>query len=304
MVAAALTIWANPATAQTPAGNGKIAARVNGEEITVAEVQAILEQRPSTVPVSLELQKEMRQAALEMLTDDMLLRQFLRQHAAPAGQADIQKEYDKLQEALKKQNKSFEQFLREGRMTKEQLHADVIARLQWRSYLVGRFPDADVKAYYDANKVFFDNVTVRASHILVKAGAGASAEEKQRAREKLETIRQEIIAGKVSFEDAARRYSECPSKEKGGDIGPFPYKFVVVEPLARAAFAARKGEMTDIVVSVFGLHLVKVTDRTAGEPSRFEEIREVVRDVMAQEQELHQRVLAEQKKSAKIEVFQ
>lgn len=301
-IAAVLALGGTQVAAQQAARPA--AARVNGEEIPVSDVDAVVNQRPSPVPVSQELQKEMRKAAVEMLIDDLLIRQYLRRNAAAPSQEDVQKEYDKLFEALKKQNKTLEQFLHEGKMSKEQLREDIVARLQWKSYLTARFPEAEIKAYYDANKLLFDNVVVRASHILAKVGTNASAEEKQKAKAKLEVVRQEIVAGKVTFEDAARKYSECPSRDKGGDIGPFPYKFVVVEPFARAAFATKKGEMTDIVTSDFGFHLIKVTDRTAGEPSQFDQVREVVRDVMAQEQELYQRVLSDQKKSAKIEVLQ
>jgi parvulin-like peptidyl-prolyl isomerase len=302
IIAATLATLANRANAQAP-GADKIAARVNDEVITQVEFQNVIESRPSPVPVSKELQVELRKAAIEMLIDDMLVRQFLRKTVTPASPADIQKEYDKLNEALTKQKKTMEQFLQEGKMTAEQLRADIIARLQWKSYLATRFPEAEIKSYYDANKVFFDNIVVRASHILVKVNANAPADEKQKAKAKLETIRQEIVAGKISFEDAARKYSDCPSRDKGGDIGNFPYKFVVVEPFARAAFGTEKGKMTEIITTDFGFHLIKVTDRSAGEPSRFEEIREVIRDVMAQEQELQQRILAEQKKTAKIEVM-
>jgi parvulin-like peptidyl-prolyl isomerase len=300
-VLAALVISANRAEPQIPAG-ARVAARVNGEEISLAELQAVLDLRPSPVPLSKDLHKEMRKAALDMLIDDLLMRQFLRKAAQPVNPADVQKEYDKLHEALKAQKKTFEQFLQEGKMTAEQLRADIVARLQWRAYLESSYPEAEIKSYYDANKLFFDNVLVHASHILVKVNASAGALERQQARTKLDVIRQEIVAGKITFDAAARKYSDCPTKEKGGDLGQFPYKFRVVEPLARAAFSTKKGEVTDVVASEFGFHILKVIDRTAGEPSRFEEIRDIVRDVIAQEADLYQRILAEQKKTAKIEL--
>ncbi len=118
----------------------------------------------------------------------------------------------------------------------------------------------------------------------------------------METIRQDVLANRLDFAEAAKRYSDCPSKDKGGDIGPFPYKFVVVEPFARAAFAMRKGEVSDIVVTDFGLHLIKVTDRTLGEPTTFESAKDSVREVMAQDMELFQHILADQRKAARIEV--
>jgi peptidyl-prolyl cis-trans isomerase C len=302
LTAATLGLWANHLAAQAPAAD-KVAARVNGEDIPLAELQAVLDTRPSPVPVSKELQREMRKAAIEMLVDDLLMRQFLRRAVAPVDPMALQKEYDKLHEALKKQKKTMEQFLQEGKMTADMLRADIVARLQWKAYLEKSYAEAEMKSYYEANKVFFDNVLVRASHILVKVSANANAEDRQRARAKLDIIRQEILAGKITFEDAARKYSDCPSKDKGGDIGQFPYKLVVFESLARAAFAVKKGELTDIVSTENGLHLVKVTDRTAGEPSRFEDSRDAVREVMAQESDLYQRILDEQKTTAKIEEF-
>jgi peptidyl-prolyl cis-trans isomerase C len=302
---AAAAIWALcalQACAQAPVTQEKPAAHVNGEAIAMAEVRAVLEARPSPVPLTAAQQRELRQSALDMLVDDLLMRQFLRKNALPAQPAEVQKEIEDLKDALKKKTMTLEQFLREGKQTEEQFRQDITARIQWKHYLSARFPEAQAKSYYEANKVLFDKVFVRASHILVKVGPTASAADKQNARAKLETIRQEILAGKLDFGEAAKKYSDCPSKDKGGDIGTFPYKFVVVEPFARAAFAMHKGDVSDIVSTDFGLHLIKVTDRTQGETTTFESVKDSVRDVIAQDMELYQSILAEQRKGAKIEV--
>ena len=289
------------AVGQTPE---KPAAVVNGDPISVGEVKAVLEARPSPVPLPAAQQRELRQAALDMLIDDLLMRQFLRKHGGQVQAAEIQKEIDDLQAILKKDGKNVEQILRDGKQTVEQFRADIAARVQWRNYLRSRLSDQEIKTYYDANKVFFDKVFVRASHILVKVQGNSSAAEKQAAREKLTTLRQDILGGKTTFEEAAKKYSECPaSKVKGGDIGPFPYKFAVVEPFAKAAYNAKVGEITEIVTSDFGLHLIKVTERTPGEASNFDSLKDRIREVYAQEQEWYQRILSDQKKSGKIEVF-
>ena len=110
---------------------------------------------------------------------------------------------------------------------------------------------------------------------------------------------------KVKFEDIARQYSQCPSKDKKespGDIGQFPYKFVVVPEFAKTAFALKPGEISDVVQTVFGLHLIKVTDRTKGEVSTFENLKDTVREVWAQDEELFVRILADQRKTGKIVV--
>jgi len=299
---AILGLCAIQAYAQGTAPQEKPAALVNGEAIAMAEVKAMLEARPSPVPLTAAQQRELRQAAVDMLIDDLLMRQFLRKNALPAQPAEIQKEIDELKIALNKKTMTLEQFLREGKQTEEQFRQDVAARVLWKHYIAGRFPEAEAKTYYEANKVLFDKVFVRASHILVKVGPTAPPMEKQNARNKLETIRQEVLAGKLDFGEAAKKYSDCPSKEKGGDIGPFPYKFVVVEPFAKAAFAMKKGDVSDIVVTDFGLHLIKVTDRTQTETTTFESVKDSVREVIAQDMDLYQQILAEQRKGAKIEV--
>src|SRR4051812_33333792 len=114
LVTAVLAICAIRAAAQGTATGEKAAARVNGEAILEAEVQAVLESRPSPVPLSKELQLEMRKAAIEALVDDLVMRQFLRKAVTPTDPADVQKEMDKLAEALKKQMppKTMEQFLK------------------------------------------------------------------------------------------------------------------------------------------------------------------------------------------------
>ncbi len=177
--------------------------------------------------------------------------------------------------------------VKETGQTMEQLQKDVVARLQWRGYLQGRLKEEDARKYYEANKLFFDKVMVRASHILVKVPANATPEQKKLLLNRAEAIRQEIVAGKVTFETAVKQYSECPSRDRKdapGDLGPFPYKFVVVEPFAKAAFSLKVGEISGVVVTDFGYHLIKVTDRTQPkEASTYESIREAVREIWAQD---------------------
>ena len=84
------------------------------------------------------------------------------------------------------------------------------------------------------------------------------------------------------------------------DIGLFPRKFVVQETFAAAAFALKVGEVSDVVQTDYGLHLIKVTDRKQGEQSEFNKIKEEVQSICASE--MWQAVLAEQRKAAKIEI--
>src|SRR5260370_38042103 len=114
----------------------------------------------------------------------------------------------------------------------------------------------------------------------------AKPAEMEERRARLEKLRQEIVSGKVDFAEAARKYSQCPSSQDGGNIGYFFRKYTVQEPIARAAFALKVGDISEVVQSDYGLHLIKVTDRKAnGPPSDFEKIKEKeqVREACAME---------------------
>ena len=89
---------------------------------------------------------------------------------------------------------------------------------------------------------------VRAEHILVKTESGAAQ------------IKKDIESNAISFEDAAKKYSLCPSKAQGGDLGYFG-RGMMVKPFEDAAFSAEKGAVTSPVETQFGWHLIKVIDK-------------------------------------------
>ena len=87
---------------------------------------------------------------------------------------------------------------------------------------------------------------IQASHILVKDLNLA------------ETLVEDIQAGKITFEDAARQHSLCPSKERGGNLGPFG-KGAMVKPFEDAAFALQVNGVSSVVPTQFGYHIIKRT---------------------------------------------
>ena len=300
--AAVLAVLTGRLFAQAPAAATQPAAMVNGEPILTADVKAILDTvPPPVIPATTEQKREMQHNVVEMLINDLIMRQFLRQHTAPASAAAIDKEIAELKAALAKKKSTLQDFLKESNQSEGQLRQDIAASLQWKAYIAARINEDALKAYYEANKPFFDKVTVRASHILLKLAPSASEADKQAARTKMQAIRQEIVAGKLDFAEAAKRFSDCESKRDGGDLGnPFRCKFDVPDAFARAAFSMKVGDLSDIVQTDLGLHLIKVTDRSTGEPSNFDAIKTEVREVYSME--LYQQVISEQRKAARVQI--
>ncbi len=121
--------------------------------------------------------------------------------------------------------------------------------------------DEELDEYYEKNKENFQvPETVRASHILVADEDG------------MKKVRADLDAG-MSFEDAARKHSSCPSKEQGGDLGYFSKEQMVPE-FAAAAFAMKVGEISaEPVKTQFGLHLIKLVDKKEASVRPLEEVR-------------------------------
>lgn len=97
--------------------------------------------------------------------------------------------------------------------------------------------------YFNPN---LDVHEVRASHILVKT------------RPEAVKIKKEIESGQISFEDAAREYSLCPSGQNGGDLGYFNRK-QMVQQFSDTAFDLKLGQISDPVGTKFGWHIIKTT---------------------------------------------
>jgi parvulin-like peptidyl-prolyl isomerase len=279
------------AAAQAPAT--RPAAVVNGEPISLDDLEAAVRSQASpTVELPAARRRELRLGTLAQMIDDLLLVQFLKKEGAPVDAAEVNKRLADMAADLQKQGKTMADFCKDTRQTEEQVRTDVATMLQWRDYVKGRISDSLVRRYYDENKDFFDHVTVRASHIVLKVPANATEAEKEEKRKKLLALRQDIVAGKMDFAEAAKKHSECESAPKGGDLGMIPRKMVVDEAFARAAFALQPGQISDVVQTDYGLHLIKVTERSPGEPSDFTKIKEEVRELCVSEmrQQLLQRL--------------
>ena len=157
-----------------------------------------------------------------------------------------------------------------------------------------------MQKFYAENREFFDKVTVRCSHIVYRVGQEASPPERAHAAQKMAELRAQIVAGKLTFAEAANKFSHCPSATKGGDLGYITRKWMVEEPFAKAAFALKPNEISGVVTTDFGVHIIVAIDRKPGEPSDFARVKEDVRDSAGEE--LRQKVLTDLKKASKIEV--
>lgn len=278
-----------------------VAATVNSQPITVAEVDAALGASLPSAPITAAQRRQLRAAVLNDLIDDVLLKQFLAKNGPKVDPAEIDAQMRALTARLIRENRTLAQFLKDSGQTEAQLREFWTTNIQLAGYVKKQATDDQLKAYHAANRDHFDKVEVRLSHIVIRLGRNVPPTERAAAREKLQTLRGDIAAGKADFVAAARKVSQCPSALKGGDLGFIPRRGLPEdEPFAKAAFALKVGELSQVIETDYGLHLLLVTDRKPGTPSTVEKC--IVEVLEAYTDDYRMELVARLRKEAKIVV--
>ncbi len=145
--------------------------------------------------------------------------------------------------------------------------------------------EQDLKSYYDQNVGRLSGKEERrASHILIAAAKDAPAAEREKAKARAQELLAEIRKNPAQFADFAKKHSQDPgSAESGGDLDFFA-RGAMVKPFEDAAFAMNKGEISDLVESDFGYHIIQLTDVKSPKQRSFEDLRaEIEADLKAQQ---------------------
>lgn len=134
--------------------------------------------------------------------------------------------------------------------------------------------EADLKSYYEQNVSRLSGKEERrASHILINAPKDMPADARKQARERAEGVLAQARKAPDSFADLAKKNSQdTGSASSGGDLDYFG-RGAMVKPFEDAAFAMKKGDISEVVESDFGFHIIKVTDIKAPKLRSFEELR-------------------------------
>jgi peptidyl-prolyl cis-trans isomerase C len=143
--------------------------------------------------------------------------------------------------------------------------------------------DEESQTFYDGNMDrFIEPEQVQASHILIMVNPDeASQEEKDTARKKIEELLVQVKEG-ADFAELAKEHSEGPSNERGGDLGFFA-RGQMVKPFEDAAFALVEGEISDVVETQYGYHIIKATGKKPQRQVPFDEVKDQIQQSLFQE---------------------
>ncbi len=268
-------------------------AKVNGTAITNKDVdravKVLLTQNRVPQPAPPEILKQAQSAATEQLISAELLyqagqkmeikdldKQVQEKIAQNKAKFPSTEEFDKAMKSLEMGQKDMEEFTRKDIVINNLIEKNIISKIT--------VPDADVKKFYDDNleKFFQKGDSVKASHILIGVDEKATPEERKKAKAKIEAIQKKIKAGE-DFATLAKTDSTCPSKDQGGDLGVFT-KGQMVAPFEKAAFALKPGEVSDIVETQFGYHIIKLTEKNAASTEKFDDVKAKITEYLKNQQ--------------------
>jgi len=186
--------------------------------------------------------------------------------------------------------------IRQGDAVQQLVDAQVSDRVQ--------ISDQESSQFYQMHpELFKQPEQVQASHILIKLAPEADAAQKTAAREKMAVLRKRVAGGEA-FGTLAGEASECPSAAKGGDLGYFK-RGQMVPAFEKVAFELPIGQVSQVVESEFGYHLIKVTDKRPEQTIAYEKVRgRIVQHLTQTKARIEMRLFLEQlRQTAKIEKF-
>lgn len=294
-----------------PAELPDVLARVNGEEVTKVEFDRLIKNMELSAgqPVPAERRDEILRGALDQLITYIALKQEIRARnisvplaEVDANLAEMQKQFPSPQE--------FEKALADRGMTMERLRADaqvdmsINKMMEDEVALQPEATDAQVREFYDKNPdKFRREEAVRASHILIRTEPDADAAAKEKARARAADLAKQAKAG-ADFAELARKHSDDGSAEMGGDLN-YIAPGQTVASFDKVAFSLKPGEISDVVETEFGFHVIKVVEKREAGMEPFELVSPKIRAYLTEQakQQRAQNFIEEIKKKAKIEVL-
>jgi peptidyl-prolyl cis-trans isomerase C len=278
--------------------SGAVAVTVNGAVITEGQIEAILnphmEQKAGRIPENMVAQyrQQMRKRIIDQLAVEKILAQKEKQNNIDVNQSELDQQINKL---VAQQNLTLDEFkalLKAYGTSFSDYQQNIRKRLMFEKLMDIEFAqklqkstDEQAKAYYDENiQQYSEPEKIHAKHILIRPAEdsndlnGAKTRAKAKAQELLERIK----AGE-SFEELAKQYSACPSAKDGGDLGMQP-KDTFVPEFEKAAFALKPGQVSGVVQTSFGYHIIKLIEHVDANTVSFSQAKDQILEALANKQ--------------------
>ncbi len=269
-----------------PAVPSDVLIEVDGTRLTDGQIDAIVKKRLAAVKEKLtaEKRKKLRDDMRKRIVDDFVTRTLLANEIKRRNLTASDKEISDAIEQVKgtlQPGTTLEGLMKQSGTTQAQLREEIAFGVKLDKLVQssmgkqGKPTDKEIAAFYEKNKKTFTiPESVRARHILIAKSTGDDEKTKAEKKAKAEDIRKQLLAG-GNFMELAKKYSDCPSKEHGGDLGEFP-RGQMVKPFDNAAFSQKVNEIGPVVETDFGYHIIQVQEHNAVRPMPLEKVKDRV----------------------------
>jgi peptidyl-prolyl cis-trans isomerase C len=292
----------------------EVVAKVNGKPIKKQELLQACQ------VVQLQLAQEGRPVApstmfyrqvLENLISITLLQQDAKAQGVTASEQEVERQIDARKSSFPSEA-DYQKALAQAGVTEETLRQQAREQLSVQKYVQTKVvpnaavPDQVTREFYDKNKEKIRSPErLHLRHILVAANAKTPPADKQKAKQKADDVLEKLKAGEDFAQLAMSNSDDNGSKLKGGDLG-WIVKGQTVPPFDQAAFAlAKPNDLSPVVESQFGYHIIQLLERQAAADVPYEKVKSRIA-AMLQERRTNQQVAArvrELRGKAKVEVF-
>ena len=292
-----------------PAQLPDVLARVNGEPVRKAEFDRVLRNMElGSGPIPAERRDEVMRGVLDQLITYTVMTQEATAQNVTVSDAEVDSRIQQMKGTVN--DAEFKKALQARNMSVEQLKSDARVQLtiekMMEAHVAGTAAatDAEARQFYEGNPdKFKQGDTVRASHILLRVDGKAPEAARKQARARIEAILKQARSGD-DFAALARKHSQDGSAQAGGDLGFFE-RGAMVPAFSDAAFSLKPGEISDVVTTEFGYHIVKVTEKKAASTVPYEQVSQQIVTFLSgrKKQERAAQFIDDVKKRARIEVL-
>jgi peptidyl-prolyl cis-trans isomerase C len=271
---------------------------VNGDPITRGELVNFLNRRPLPNDDPDQIYKD----AMDSLVNTHLIFQFLDRKRVPIDQKKIDDMIASIDKRLKDAGGSLAASMIQQGTSMASVRKDCAEVVRWVDYLDSKATDPELQKFFDRHKDYFNGTQVHVSHILLSVDPKATKEEKDKAIAKLKGIKAEIDSKKMTFAEAANKYSDDKTNPDGtgGDIGFVSRTDGFVQEFSDKAFAAKVGVVSEPFETPYGIHILLVTEKKEGPKVDLEQIKPAVKQTFGLD--LQKSILTGERATAKIDI--
>ncbi len=265
--------------------------RVNGDTIYAVEVSMVMANIAGQLKAQgreVPDQQQLVQMATQRVVEQKLLAQEARRQGYNVNDLRVAEMVKEIEEQTGGREKLNQSLVAKG-STSDQLLMTVKEMDLVRTLIEKQVTptitvtDEEIATFYGENQTMFTTpAEVHARHIIFSAGENADADTIINSRTGADEARARALAGE-DFAELARELSQGPSAPEGGDLGFFTYQ-QMVPPFAEAAFSLDEGEISDVVRTSFGFHVITVEEKKAEVTLTLEESSDRVRQLLTQQQ--------------------